>query len=89
MNWERGLFRLWLILSGLWIAFWAALVVIDTNPFEPKSTYAIEGPSKDKYEVSAPRSTSNEEIVAFVKSHPRTDCAQDQKGTVVRPSNEA
>lgn len=31
-NWTRGLLRLWIVLSGLWVAFIAAAVIADPCP---------------------------------------------------------
>jgi hypothetical protein len=53
MNWTRGLFRLWLVLSVLWIGgvaamTWQALpagTFIDANP--PPPGYEIEKPRAD------------------------------------------
>jgi hypothetical protein len=39
--------------------------------FDANKTCDVEGPSKEKYEVSAPRNTIPSDIVEFVKQHPR------------------
>jgi hypothetical protein len=80
VNLGRGLFRLWVILSGFWIAVCAAIVVLDGHLLEPKKTYDIEGPSKEKYEVLAPPNASEAEVVVFAQSNQRTDCSQGKTG---------
>lgn len=80
MNWGRGLFRLWVILSGLWMALWATIVILDGHLLEAKKTYEVEGPSKEKYEVVAPPNVSEAEIVAFAQKSQRADCADGKTG---------
>jgi hypothetical protein len=54
VNWGRGLFRLWVIFSALWIAVLSAIFIKDGHLLEANKTYDIEGRFKEKYEVVAP-----------------------------------
>lgn len=40
MNWARGLFRLWLVLSVLWIAMWAVVMRPDQQWSQYTESYA-------------------------------------------------
>lgn len=74
MNWRRGLFRMWLLLSSLWLATCAAIVIIDARLFEPTKTYEIGGRSKERYEITAPAYVTEAQVVAFAKQNERSDC---------------
>ena len=80
MNWGRGLFRLWLILSAFWIAICAAIIIFDGHLLEANKTYDIEGRFKEKYEVVAPPSATETEVVAFAQQNQRADCAEGKTG---------
>jgi hypothetical protein len=80
VNWGRGLFRLWVIFSALWIAVLSAIFIKDGHLLEANKTYDIEGRFKEKYEVVAPPNASPEEVVAFAKQNQRTDCSENKSG---------
>jgi hypothetical protein len=80
VNWGRGLFRLWVIFSALWIAVLSTIFVVDKHLLEKNGTYEIEGPFKEKYEIVAPPNTSEAEIVAFLNQNKRADCSEDKTG---------
>jgi hypothetical protein len=80
VNWGRGLFRLWVIFSALWIAICAAIVVIEARLLDPTKTYEIEGRSKERYDVVAPASATELEAVAFAEKNRRTDCTEGKTG---------
>lgn len=80
MNWGRGLFRIWVMLSGLWITFCAAIVVLDGHLLEAKKTYEVEGKSKERYEIVAPPNASEAEVVAFAQKNQRADCSDGNTG---------
>ena len=80
MDWGRGFFRLWVVLSALWVALFSAVVMIDGQWLEAKKTYEIETPAKEKYEVIAPPNASEAEVVAFVKKNQRLDCSAGKGG---------
>jgi len=71
VNWGRGLFRLWVIFSALWIAVLSAIFIMDGRLLEANKTYEIEGRLKEKYEVVAPPNTSPAEVVAFTEQNKR------------------
>ena len=58
MNWGRGLFRLWVIFSALWIAGLSAIFIRGRDLLEANKTYDVEGRFKEKYEVVAPSNVS-------------------------------
>ncbi len=80
MNWGRGLFRLWVIVSVLWIAVLSAMFVKDEHLLEANKTYDVEGRFKEKYEVVAPPNASLEQVVAFAQQNQRTDCSEIKTG---------
>ena len=80
MNWGRGLFRLWVIFSALWIAVLSAIFIVDGHLLEAKKTFEVEGPSKEKYEVVAPPDAAEAEVVAFAQRNPRADCSSSKNG---------
>jgi hypothetical protein len=80
VNWGRGLFRLWLILSAFWIAGCAAIVIVDGHLLEANKTYEVEGRLKEKYEVVAPPSATLAEVVAFAQQNQRADCSESKTG---------
>lgn len=80
MNWARGLFRFWVVGGIAWVGIVGTIAVLDRHVFEANKTYDVEGPSKEKYEVSAPPNTANSDIVEFVKQHPRKNCDGDKRG---------
>ena len=80
MNWGRGLFRLWVIFSALWIAVLSAIFIVDGHLLEANKTYDIEGRFKEKYEVVAPPNASPAEVVAFAEENKRTDCSENKSG---------
>jgi len=80
VNWGRGLFRLWVIFSALWIAGLSAIFIVDAHLLEPNKTYEIEGRFKEKYELVAPPNFSPEEVVAFAQKNQRTDCSENKRG---------
>ena len=80
MNWGRGLFRLWVIFSALWIAGLSAIFIMNGHLLEANKTFDVEGPSKEKYEVVAPSNTTEAEVVAFAQRNPRADCSAGKNG---------
>lgn len=80
MNWGRGLFRLWVIFSALWIAVLSTIFVVDQHLLEKNATYEVEGRFKEKYEVVAPQNASLEQVVAFAQQNQRTDCSENKRG---------
>jgi hypothetical protein len=80
VNWGRGLFRLWVIFSALWIAVLSAIFIEDGHLLEANKTYEIEGRLKEKYEVVAPPNASAAEVVAFTEQNKRTDCTENKSG---------
>lgn len=80
MNWARGLFRIWLFGSALWICACAAFAALGAGLFEKSKTYEIEGRFKEKYEVRAPGNATAEEAVAYAEQRKRVDCTQEQTG---------
>jgi hypothetical protein len=80
MNWARGLFRIWLVGGIAWTAVVVTIFVFDQHMFDANKTYDVEGPSKEKYELSARPNTNHSDIVEFVKQHPRKDCEGEKKG---------
>src|SRR3984893_16828082 len=71
VNWGRGLFRLWVIFSALWIAVLSAIFIKDGHLLEANKTYDIEGRLKEKYEVVTPPNTSPAEVVGFTEQNKR------------------
>jgi hypothetical protein len=63
-----------------WIAFCAAIVIVEGHLLEAKKTYEIEGPSKERYEIVAPPNTSEAEVVAFAERNKRADCSEGKSG---------
>lgn len=84
MNWARGLFRLWLLVSALWVAGWG-VVMFDRGNFSPNKTFEIEGPNKEKYEVIAPATTTEAGALAFVQANKRADCSQNSGPWCIYP----
>jgi len=66
VNWGRGLFRLRVIFSVLWIAVFSTVFVTSEHLFEANKTYEVEG-FKEKYEIVAPANATQSEVVAFAK----------------------
>ena len=80
MNWGRGLFRLWVILSLLWIAGLSAIFIADEHLLEANKTYEVEGRFKERYEVVAPPNASQEAVIAFAQQNARIDCSESKRG---------
>lgn len=80
MNWGRGLFRLWVVLSALWVAICVAIIIIDGRLLETNMTYEIESRFKERYEVVAPARATESEVVAFAEQNKRTDCTESNTG---------
>ncbi|MGX1325437.1 hypothetical protein ACVMFA_007396 [Bradyrhizobium liaoningense] len=80
MNWGRGLFRLWLIFGVLWAAVWIAIFVLDHRLLEANRAFEIEGRFKEKYEVVAPATVTETEVVAFAQRNQRADCSESKTG---------
>jgi hypothetical protein len=80
VNWGRGLFRLWLVSSALWIAGLSAVFITDQHLFEANKTFDVEGRFKEKYEVVAPPNATETEVVAFAQRNQRTDCSESKNG---------
>ena len=78
MNWGRGLFRLWVIFSALWIAVLSAIFIVDGHLFEANKTFDIEGRFKERYVVLAPPNASREEVIAFVEKNQRKECTGNE-----------
>ncbi|MGJ4953956.1 hypothetical protein [Bradyrhizobium sp. HKCCYLS20291] len=80
MNWARGLFRLWLTMSILWIGGILSIVALDGGFSTKTRVYDVEGSVRERYQVTAPATTSSEEAVSFAKLYPREACNQDKTG---------
>jgi hypothetical protein len=80
VNWGRGLFRVWVIFSALWIAVLSAIFILDGHLLASNMTFDVEGPSKEKYEVVAPSNTTEAEVVAFAQRNPCADCSASKNG---------
>ncbi|MCA1533846.1 hypothetical protein I6F21_14885 [Bradyrhizobium sp. NBAIM03] len=80
MNWGRGLFRLWVIFSAIWITGLLAIYIAEAHLLEAKRTFEVEGPAKEKYEILAPPNATEAEVVAFAQQNPRTDCSANKSG---------
>jgi hypothetical protein len=80
VNWGRGLFRLWVIFSALWIAGLSAIFISNERLLDANRTYEIEGRFEEKYEVIAPPNASQEQVVAFAQQNQRTDCSESKRG---------
>lgn len=80
MSWARGLFRLWVVFAVLWVG-WIISAGITTGEIAiSRSTFQVEGPFKERYDVSAPSKTTEAEIAAFIERHKRTDCSATVAG---------
>jgi hypothetical protein len=80
VNWGRGLFRLWLVLSALWIAVLSVVLVKDEHLFKATNKFEVEGRFKEKYEIVAPPNATETEIADFVLRNQRTDCSESKNG---------
>jgi hypothetical protein len=79
MNWRVGLFRIWIILSVLWISAWGYYGFIQWRG----STYEVADPTGLKFIVIAPKDTSNADVVEFVKQadaakQRQADCSKER-----------
>jgi hypothetical protein len=79
MNWRAGLFRLWIILSVLWIGAWGYYGFTQWRG----STYEVMDPMGLKFEVNAPKDTPKADIVAFIQQtdagkQRQADCAKER-----------
>lgn len=82
----RGLFRLWFVLSILWIGAvavmsWSALPVAPperdvATPREDESIYVVVGPDGKEYRIAAPKDATNDliETIAQIKLGPKIRC---------------
>jgi hypothetical protein len=68
MNWRAGLFRIWILVSAVWIAAWAIWAIRFSEWKNWPATYEITDPSGLKFTVHAPRGTSESDVVDFVRS---------------------
>jgi hypothetical protein len=80
VNWGRGLFRLWVIFSVLWIAVFSTVFVTSEHLLEGNKTYEVEGRFKEKYEIEAPGNATKDEVVAFAQLNKRSDCSDGKSG---------
>lgn len=85
MNFRRGLFRFWILLSALWVVTCTTVAALDSHWFDRNSVYEIAGPNGGKYEVEAPATASTEAVVAYVKQtvdldKPRPECTKEKWG---------
>ena len=80
MNWSRGLFRFWILLSFLWVAGCIGIAVVD----QPTTvTYNMEDKNSEKFTVIAPRSLNAEQIADYFiasKKMNRPECEPAHRG---------
>lgn len=80
MNWKRGLFRVWLLFSALWIAACVGLGIVTGRMLEANRTYEIIGPNNERVDIVAPPTATNADVIAFYKQNQRPDCSKDKTG---------
>jgi hypothetical protein len=79
MNWRVGLFRIWIILSVLWIGAWGYYGFTQWRG----STYEVTDPTGLKFEVNAPKDTPQADVVAFIQQSDvakqrQADCSKER-----------
>ena len=75
MNWRLGFFRIWVVLSALWIA---AVGTYGYSEWSVTKTYEVEDASRLKFTVKAPAQATQEEVVAFVQTAGETKKRQTE-----------
>jgi hypothetical protein len=77
MNWRAGMFRIWVILSALWIGAWGYYGFTEWQG----AKYEITDPTGLKFQIRGPRNLSEADAVAFVQHNDtvkkrQADCSQ-------------
>lgn len=85
MNIRRGLFRLWILFSVLWILTCAVAVASAWRWFEASHIYKVTDPNKEEYLVEAPPWVPEIEIIEFAKTTlgdkwQRPECSKEKRG---------
>lgn len=80
MNWARGLFRLWLVLSVLWIATWAIAMRPDQQWSQYTESYAqAEGLARDLREGVTAENLTEAQAEAILRAKEELFLRADRK----------
>ncbi len=67
MNWQQGLFRVWVLFSAVWIIGFAIYAAANWGMLVSTNTYEITGPNGHEYKFTGPSGASREDVIAFAQ----------------------
>ena len=81
----RGLFRLWIFVTTIWLLGCIWFGATNWHWFESSRSYEVADANDEKYRVEIPPDSTDDEILVFVQKSAgskwlRKQCAKDQRG---------
>lgn len=67
-------------MSAIWIVLCMAWIIVTSRLLENNRTFELIGEHNERYEVIAPPTASQNDVLAFVKQNQRTDCTAAKTG---------
>ena len=85
MNVRRGLFRLWVLVTAIWLVGCIWFGATKWHWFEASRVYEVADTNDEKYRVETPPDTPQDEIALFVEKSAgskwlRKECEKDRRG---------
>ena len=85
MNGWRGLFRLWIVVTAVWLLGCLWFGATTWHWFEASRFHEVADANDEKYRVEIPPDSADDEILAFVQKSAgskwlRKQCARDRRG---------
>ena len=85
MNVPRGLLRLWIVLTAIWLLGCVFVGATKWHWFEATQIYEVADGNDEKYRVEVDPESTDDEILAFVQKSAgskwlRKQCAKDMRG---------
>lgn len=85
MNGWRGLFRLWILVTGIWLAGCLWFGATKWHWFESARFHEVADANDEKYRVEIPPDADDEDVLEFVQKAAgskwlRKQCAKDRRG---------
>src|SRR5690349_17339386 len=68
MNWTRGFFRIWLVISVLWATSWLVAAIGGWRELRNTATFDVTDPNGNKFRVVAPEYYSRDSVISFVET---------------------
>jgi hypothetical protein len=85
MNARRGLFRLWILLTAIWLSGCIWFGATKWHWFDATRIYEVADSNDEKYRVEVDPDSTDDEVLAFVQKSAgskwlRKQCAKDMRG---------